>query len=69
MRVAFSDPQGARLWRMLPYAGPVALFLFACFAPFLTGVNAALTAVLAVVLHCGLGLVHFGVAACGWQSS
>jgi hypothetical protein len=56
MRVAFSDPQGARLWRMLPYGGPVALFLFACFGP-LTGVTAALTAVAAIALFHGVGLV------------
>ena len=29
MRALFSDPQGPRLWRMAPYAGPVALFFFA----------------------------------------
>src|SRR5450755_1140024 len=59
MRVAFSDPQGARLWRMLPYAGPVLLFLFACFGPFITGVDAALTAVLGVVLFHLVGIMPF----------
>ena len=56
MRVAFSDPQGARAWRMVPYAGPLALFLFACFGP-LSGVTAVLTAVLAVGLFHGVGLI------------
>jgi hypothetical protein len=56
MRVAFSDPQGARKWRMLPYAAPLALFLFACVGP-LSGVPAVLTAVLAVGLFHGVGLL------------
>jgi hypothetical protein len=49
MRVAFSDPQGKRLWRMAPFAGPVAMFLFACFGPLET-IDSVLTAVLAVGL-------------------
>jgi len=56
MRVAFSDPQGARTWRAVPYAGPLALFLFACFGP-LSGVPAVLTAVLATAFFFGVGLV------------
>lgn len=57
MRVAFSDPQGKRLWRIAPYAGPIALFLFACFGPFLTGVDAVLTAVLAATLFNVVGII------------
>jgi hypothetical protein len=57
MRVAFSDPQGVRLWRMAPYAAPIALFLYACFGPFLLGVPAALTAVLAVALFHLVGMM------------
>ena len=57
MRVAFSDPQGSRKWRMAPYAGPVALFLYACFGPFLGGVDALLTAVLAVALFHLVGMM------------
>lgn len=56
MRVAFSDPQGARLWRMLPYAGPVALFLFACAGP-VDGVPAALLAVIAAALFHLVGIL------------
>jgi hypothetical protein len=56
MRVAFSDPQGAKKWRMLPYAAPFALFLFGCFGPF-SGVTAVLTAVLAIGLFFGVGLI------------
>lgn len=41
---------------MVPYAGPLALFLFACFGP-LSGVTAVLTAVLAIGLFHGVGLV------------
>jgi hypothetical protein len=51
MRVAFSDPQGKRLWRMVPYAGPIALFLFACLGPLSTS-DSVLTATLA------FGLFH-----------
>jgi hypothetical protein len=56
MRVAFSDPHGVRLWRMVPYAAPLALFLFACFGP-LEGVTAVLTAVLAVTLFHAVGIM------------
>jgi hypothetical protein len=59
MRVEFSDPQGARKWRLIPYGVPVALFFFACFGPFITGVNAALTAVLSLVLFHALAMVPF----------
>ncbi|MDB4936256.1 MAG: hypothetical protein JWP87_3228, partial [Labilithrix sp.] len=58
MRVAFSDPQGARPWRMAPYAGPLALFVFACFGP-LEGVTAVLTAVLATALFHLVGIMPF----------
>jgi hypothetical protein len=57
MRVAFSDPQGPPLWRIAPYAAPLALFLFACFAPFVTGVPAVLVAVLAVALFHLVGML------------
>jgi hypothetical protein len=60
MRVAFSDPQGSRRWRMLPYAGPVALFVLAIlggiFLP-ISGVTAAFTAVLAVSLFHLVGIL------------
>jgi hypothetical protein len=59
MRVAFSDPQGARLWRLFAYGGPIALFLFACFGPLLEGSNAALTACLSVALFHLVGMVPF----------
>lgn len=58
MRVAFSDPQGKRLWRVAPFAGPLALFLFGCFGP-LEGVDSLLTAVLAIGLFHLVGLVPF----------
>lgn len=56
MRVAFSDPEGKRLWRMVPYAGPIAMFLFACAGP-LGAVDSVLTAVLAVALFHLVGLM------------
>ncbi len=56
MRVAFSDPEGKRLWRMIPYGGPLALFLFACAGP-LEGAESALTAVLAVALFHLVGVM------------
>jgi hypothetical protein len=56
MRVAFSDPQGPNLWRMAPYGGPIALFLFACFGPF-SGVPAVLLAVMAVALFHLVGVM------------
>ena len=56
MRVALSDPQGKRLWRWVPYAGPFALFLFACLGP-LEGVPAVLTGVLAIALGHLVGIV------------
>lgn len=58
MRVAFSDPQGPRLWRMAPYAGPLALFLFACFGP-ISGVPAVLLATAAFTLFNVVGLLPF----------
>jgi hypothetical protein len=60
MRVAFSDPQGSRRWRMLPYAGPVALFVLALLGGFvgpLSGVTAAFTATLAVALFHLVGIL------------
>jgi len=50
MRVAFSDPQGKRLWRLVPYAGPFAMFAFAC-----SGVLEVIPAILTVVLAIALG--------------
>jgi hypothetical protein len=58
MRVAFSDPQGPRLWRMAPYGGPLALFLFACAGP-VDGVPAVLIAVMAVALFHLVGMIPF----------
>lgn len=60
MRVAFSDPQGSRLRRMLPYAGPVALFLLALLGGFvgpMDGATAAFTAALAVTLFHLVGIM------------
>lgn len=60
MRVAFSDPQGSRRWRMLPYAGPVALFVLALLGGFagpLSGTTAAFTATLAVALFHLVGIL------------
>jgi len=34
MRVAFTDPQGSMMWRVMPFLGPIATFFFACFGPF-----------------------------------
>lgn len=56
MRAAFSDPQGARLWRLVPYSGTVALFLFGCFGP-LGGVDSFLTVVLSVALFHLVGIL------------
>ncbi len=56
MRVAISDPQGARAWRLAPHAGPVVLFLFGLFGP-LAGVPSALLATLGIALFFGVGLV------------
>lgn len=56
MRVAFSDPQGTRLSRLLPYSGALALFLFGCFGP-LGGVDSLLTAVLAIALFHLVGIM------------
>jgi len=58
MRVAFSDPQGPRLWRLLPYGGPLAMFLFACVGP-LSGTPAVLTAVAAFSLFNVVGILPF----------
>ena len=60
MRVAFSDPQGSRRWRMLPYAGPVALFVLALLGGFVgpvPGATAAFTATLAVTLFHLVGIL------------
>ena len=57
MRVAFSDPQGPLLWRLAPYGGPLALFLFACFGPVFSGGTAALLAFLAITLFNLVGIL------------
>jgi hypothetical protein len=33
MRVAFTDPQGSMMWRVVPFLAPIAMFFFACFGP------------------------------------
>lgn len=58
MRVAFSDPQGKRFWRVAPYGVPVLIFLFGCFGP-LGGGASALTAILAVALFNLFGALPF----------
>jgi len=58
MRVSFSDPQGPRLWRLLPYLAPLGMFLFACVGP-LSGVPAVLTAVSAFTLFNLVGILPF----------
>ena len=60
MRVAFSDPQGSRAWRVLPYAGPVALFVLALLGGIVGPVSAAttaFTATLAVTLFHLVGIL------------
>jgi hypothetical protein len=60
MRVAFSDPQGSRRWRMLPYAGPVALFVLALLGGIvgpISGATTAFTATLAVTLFHLVGIL------------
>jgi hypothetical protein len=55
MRVVFSDPQGTRTSRALPYVGPLAVLLVGVVGP-LGAVNSVLTAVLA------FGLLHLVAA-------
>jgi hypothetical protein len=60
MRVAFSDPQGSRLRRRLPYAGPIALFVLALFLGFggiVAGETSALLATLAATLFHFVGIL------------
>lgn len=52
MRVAFTDPQGSLMWRVLPFFGPIITFFFACFGP-LEGATSWMTAFLS------LGAVNF----------
>ena len=56
MRVAFSDPQGPSLWRLVPYGAPLAMVLFACVGP-LAGVPALLTGVAAFGLFNLVGIL------------
>lgn len=55
LRVGFTDPQGPRIWRMLPYLFPILLFLFAIFGP-IEGVAATLLGIGAVTLFNFIGL-------------
>jgi hypothetical protein len=52
VRAAFSDPQGRKIWRVLPYAIPALLILLAIFGP-IHGETAAVLGFL------GYGLLHF----------
>jgi hypothetical protein len=58
MRVAFTDPQGSMMWRVLPFLGPIATFFFACFGP-LEGATAWMTAFLSLGAINFLGALSF----------
>ena len=55
MRVGFSDPQGHKVWRLLPYLAPALALLFAMFGP-LSGTPAAVTALVGLALFNAIGL-------------
>lgn len=56
MAVGFTDPQGPKLWRVVPYVFPLFLLLFALFGP-ISGTPATLIGVGALVAFNSLGVV------------
>lgn len=58
MQVGFTDPQGPKRWRVLPYAAAVLSFVLGAFAPFGPGLSAGLV-LLAFALVNAAGLFRF----------
>src|SRR6185369_5929904 len=59
MQAGFSDPQGPRIWRMVPYLAPVLMLLTAIFAPpgWVSEVTATMLGIASVAIFNMIGLV------------